>query len=113
MTNYLSLINLRLGNFVAWRLEHVLRSSNEKADDLAAIATSLPIKETLLLLVYYQLESSITTNRVNEIDETCPSWMTPVASYLSSGELPNNRAEAHKVQVQAARFSLINSQLYK
>ena len=71
MTKYVSLINLRLGSFVAWRLEHVPRSSNEKVDALAVVAASLPIKETMLL--YYQPESSITTNWVNEIDETRPS----------------------------------------
>ena len=57
MTKYVSLINLRLGSFVAWQLEHVPRSSNEKVNALAVIASSLPIKETMLLLVYYQLES--------------------------------------------------------
>ena len=73
MTKYVSLVNLRLESFTAWRLEHVLRNSKEKADALVAIATSLPIKETVLLLVYYLLGSSITTSRVNEIDETGPS----------------------------------------
>ena len=73
----------------------------------------LIIKEIVLLLVYYQLESSITVNRVNEIDEMGLSWMTPIARYLGSGELPDNRVEAHKIQVQAARFSLIKGQLYK
>ena len=42
MTKYVSLINLRLGIFVAWRLEHVPRSSNKKADALAGVAASLP-----------------------------------------------------------------------
>ena len=109
MAKYVSLINLWLGSFAAWRLEHVPRSSNEKTDALAVVATSLPIKEIVLLPVYYQPESSITTSRVNEVDETSPSWMTLVARYLSSGELPDNRAKALKIQVQAARFSLINS----
>ena len=99
MTKYVSLINLRLGSFAAWRLEHVSRSSNEKADALAVVAVSLPIKETVLLPAYYQLESSITTNRVNEVDEKGHSWMTPVVCYLSSGELLGNGAEAHKIQV--------------
>ena len=94
-------------------MEHVPRSSNEKADALVAVAASLPIKEIMLLPVYYQPESLITTNRVNEIDETGPSWMTHVARYLSSEELPDSRAEARKIQVQAARFTLINGQLYK
>ena len=92
MTKYVSLVTLRLGNFVAWRLEHVSRDLNERADPLAVVVASLPIKETMLLPVYYQPKSSITTNRVNEIDEVCPSWMTPIVCYLSSDELPDNRA---------------------
>ena len=43
------LINLRLGSFAAWQLEHVPRSSNEKADALAIIVASLLVKETMLL----------------------------------------------------------------
>ena len=73
MTKYVNLVNLRLGSFIAWRLEHVSRNSNGKADALEAVVVSLPIKETVLLPVYYQPEPSITTNQVNEIDETCPS----------------------------------------
>ena len=53
MGKYVSLINLRLGSFVAWRLEHVPRNSNEKTDALAIVVVSLPIKETVLLPVYY------------------------------------------------------------
>ena len=113
MTKYVSLVNQQLGNFVAWQLKHVLRDLNDKADALAAVAASLPIKETVLLPIYYQPELSITTNRVNEIDKACPSWMTPIVHYLNSGELSDNRAEAHKIQVQTARFSLVNGRLYK
>ena len=108
MAKYVSLINLLLGSFEAWQLEHVPRNYNEKSDALAVVVASLPIKEIVLLPVYYQPKSSITTNWVNEVDETDPSWMTPVVRYLSLWELSDNRAEAHKIQVQAARFSLIN-----
>ena len=113
MTKYVSLVNLRLGSFIAWRLEHVPRDSNEKADALAAMAVSLPIKKMVLLPIYYHPKSSITTNRVNDIDEASPSWMTPIVRYLISGELLDNKAEAHKIQVQAAWFSLMNGKLYK
>ena len=77
-------------------------------DALAAVATSLPTKETMLLLIYYQLESSIVASWVNEIEEACPSWITPIVRYLRLGELSNSRVEAHKIQVQAARFSFVN-----
>ena len=97
MTKYVSLVNLRLGNFVAWQLEHVSRDSNEKVDTLAVVVASLLIKETVLLPVYYNPESLITTNWVNKIDEACSSCITLIVLYLSSGELPDNRAEAHKI----------------
>ena len=113
MTKHVNMVTLRLGKFVAWRLEHVSRNSKEKADALAVVATSLPINATMLLSVYYQQESSITTNRVNEVDKACPSWMTPIVCYLSSGKLPDDKAKAHKTQVKAARFSLVNDQLKK
>ena len=96
MTKYVSPVTLPLGNFVAWRLEHISRDSNEKAHAMAVVAASLLIKSIVLLPVYYQLEPSITTNLVNEINEACSSWMTSIVRYLSSGELLDNRAEAYK-----------------
>ena len=99
MTRYVSLVNLHLGSFTAWQLEHVLRNSNEKENALAIIAASQPIKEIGLLPMYYLQESLITTSRVNEIDEMGPSWMTPIVRYLSSRELLDNKAEAYKIQV--------------
>ena len=99
MVRYVSLVKQRLGSFAAWKLEHIPRDSNKKTDALAVVAASIPIKETVFLPVYYQLSSSITTDRVSKIDEACPSWLTPIMHYLSSGELLDNRVEAHKILV--------------
>ena len=33
--------------------------------------------------------------------------------YINMGELPNDRNKAHKIQIQSARFSLVNGQLFK
>ena len=113
MVRYASLVKKRLGSFAAWKLEHIPRDLNEKADALATVVASIPINETVFLLVYYQPASSITTDQLSQIDEACPSWLTPIMHYLSSGELSDNRVEAYKIQVQEARFSFINMQLYK
>ena len=83
MIKYVCLVKLRLGSFVAWKLKHTPRDSNEKVDALAVVAVSFPIKEMVFFLVYYQPTSSITTNQVNEIDQACSSWMTPIVHYLS------------------------------
>ena len=58
---------------MAWKLEHIPRGSNEKADALAVVVASLTTKETVLLPVYYQPESSIAAKLVNEIEEAYPS----------------------------------------
>ena len=77
------------------------------------MATSLPVKETIYLPIYYQLSSSIQHAQVSQIEEAPPSWMDPIRLYIATGELPNDRSEAHKIQIQSARFSLVDDQLYK
>ena len=113
MVKYASLVKQWLGSFTAWKLEHIPRDSNEKSDALATVAASILIRETMFHPVSYQPASSIMTNQVSQIDEESPSWLTLIMRYLSSGKLLDNRIEAHKIQVQAARFSLVNGQLYK
>ena len=73
MARYVGLVKQQLGSFAAWRLEHIPRDSNERADALAVVATSIPITETVFLPIYYQSTSSITTDRVSQKDEVDPS----------------------------------------
>ena len=42
-----------------------------------------------------------------------PGWMHEIMKYIQMGELPNDEKHAHKIRVQAARFTLINSSLYR
>ena len=65
MANYVSLVKQRLGSFSSWKLEHIPRDCNEKADALAVVATSLLMTETVFLPIYYQLDLSIVTTRVS------------------------------------------------
>ena len=113
MAKYVSLVKQRLGSFSAWKLEHIPRDYNEKADVLATVAASLPMIETVFLPIYYQPDSSIITTRVSQVDVVSPSWMDPKVQYINTGELPNERDKAHKIQIQSARFSLVNGQLFK
>ena len=39
--------------------------------------------------------------------------MDPIIHYIGTGELPREKDKAQKVQVQSARFSLIDGQLFK
>ena len=113
MEKYVSRVKQHLNSFPVWKLEHVPRDSNEKADALASVAASLPITETIFLPIYYQSASSIASPQVNLVNKAPPSWMDPITLYLSTGQLPTERNKAHKLQNQAARFSLIDGQLFK
>ena len=113
MAKYVALAKQHLAVFSTWKLEHVPRDSNEKAYTLADVVASLLITETIFLPVYYQPESSVAIIRVNQVGETSPYWMDPISQYINTGELLNKKDKAQKVQVQSARFSLIDGQLFK
>ena len=108
-----SLVKQKLSILIAWKLEHVSRDSNERASALAAVAASFPIKETIYLPIYYQSGSSILHTQVSQVEESSLSWMDPIRLYIATGELPDDRSMAHKIQNQSARFSLVDRQLYK
>ena len=77
------------------------------------MAASLPIIETIFLPIYYHPVSSIASPQVNQVDKNPPSWMDSISLYLSIGQLPGERDKAHKLQVQSARFSLVDGKLFK
>ena len=77
------------------------------------MAASFLIRETIFLPIYYQLDSSILHAQVCQIEKVPSSWMDPIRLYIATGELPNDRDKAHKVQIQSARFSVVDGQLYK
>ena len=108
MEKYASLIKQKLSTLTTSKLEHISRDSNERADALAVVAVSLPITETIYLPIYYQPGSSILHTQVSQVEESPPSWMDPIRLYIAIGELPDDRSRVHKVQIQAARFSLVD-----
>ncbi|RVW82262.1 Retrovirus-related Pol polyprotein from transposon 17.6 [Vitis vinifera] len=95
----------------------LVRAGNRHADALAGIAASLPIKEAILLPIYVQANPSVAENSTcNTIEATQTDnqeWTQDIAEYLWTGTLPKDLKQAHKIRVQAARFTLIGGHLYK
>nr|CAN82844.1 hypothetical protein VITISV_005761 [Vitis vinifera] len=93
------------------------RTDNRRANALAGIAASLPIKEAILLPIHVQTNPSVAGNSTcNTIEATQASdqeWTGNIAEYLWTGTLPGDPKQAHKIRVQAARFTLIGRHLYK
>ena len=96
MAKYVSLVKKRLGSFSAWKLEHIPRDCNEKANAFATVAASLPMIETVFLPIYYQPNSSIITTRVSQVDEVSSSWMDHIV-YISTWE--NSQMKGTKLTI--------------
>ncbi|RVW58115.1 Pro-Pol polyprotein [Vitis vinifera] len=81
------------------------------ADALAGIAASLPIKEAILLPIHVQANPSVvedsTCNTIEANQTDDQEWTHNIAEYLRAGTLPEDPKQAHKIRVQAARFTLI------
>ena len=113
MEKYASLTKQKLSTLTTWILEHIPRHSNERVDALAVVAASLPVTETIYLPIYYQPGSSILHTQVSQVKESPPSWMDPIRLYIATRKLPDDRGMAYKIQIQPARFSLVDGKFYK
>ncbi|RVW13311.1 hypothetical protein CK203_088988 [Vitis vinifera] len=66
--------------------ERVPREENEKADALAGITVTLPIKEAVMLPVYLKVAPSITPEPVCNTSHTDSGWMLNIMKYLQTRE---------------------------
>ena len=64
------------------------------------------------LTIKFQYILSIDILEVQQIDGEA-NWTTPVVSYLKEGLLPENKEEAQKLKIRAAKFVLMDKVLYK
>ncbi|WKA09087.1 hypothetical protein VitviT2T_026765 [Vitis vinifera] len=117
MARYLAKVRDTLQQFTEWAIEKIKRTDNRRADAMAGIAASLPIKEAILLPIHVQPNPSIpeisTCNTIKEPQADGREWMYDITEYIRAGTLPGDFKQAHKVRVQAARFTLIGGHLYK
>ena len=117
MARYLAKVRDTLQRFTEWTIEKIKRIENGRANALAGIAASVPIKETILLPIHVQTNPSVaeasTYNTIEANQANSQEWAEDILRYLRTGALPEEPKQAHKTRVQAARFTLIGGHLYK
>ncbi|KAL6319224.1 hypothetical protein AAG906_013898 [Vitis piasezkii] len=114
MARYLAKVRNTLQQFTEWTIEKIKRADNGRADALAGIAASLPIKEAILLPVHVQASPSVaeksTCNTIEASQTNDQEWTHDITEYLRTGTLPGDPKQAHKIRVQAACFTTIGAQ---
>ncbi|KAL6322060.1 hypothetical protein AAG906_003460 [Vitis piasezkii] len=95
----LSNVQANLEKLSEWVVKRIPSTENVQANALAGIATTLLVKEAILLPIYLQVASSIVVAPICSASETGISWMHEIETYLLIGNLPKENKHAHKIWV--------------
>ncbi|RVW83256.1 hypothetical protein CK203_039612 [Vitis vinifera] len=80
------MVESRLEKLDEWVIRQVSCEENGKANTLARIVATLPIKEAVMLPVYLKVAPLITPERVCNTSQTNLGWMLNIVKYLRTGE---------------------------
>ncbi|XP_073120816.1 uncharacterized protein [Henckelia pumila] len=115
MLGYLTQVNELLSRLDNYDVKKIPRVENESADCLAKLASSLANIDNrkITFLTYGKEEDDGSYFTIFYADSEEPSWKYEIIAYLMRGNLPANQIEARKLRVRAARFTIIDGELYK
>ena len=88
------------------------RDQNTEADKIARSASAHNPGDMRNWKLEEQNSPSITEFQTFSIQNSS-GWMNPILSFLRDGRLPPNPEEVWKIQKRAARFTILNDELYK
>ena len=99
MAQYLSNVQANLEKLSEWVVKRIPRTKNVQVDALSRIATTLPMKEAVLLPIYLQVSFSIAAPPIYSASETGISWMHEIETYILIGKPSEENKQAHKIRV--------------
>ena len=114
MQRYLEKIQVILHRFKEWTMQHIPREQNSEADALANLGSSVEGEEINPGTTVHLLNTAI-ENRHAEIYTMGLTWdwRNKYIDYLRDGKLPNDPKESRSLRTKAARFCLVDGQLYR
>ncbi|XP_021991624.1 uncharacterized protein LOC110888405 [Helianthus annuus] len=113
MALYLSQAKTLLQTFYSYKVHHINRSENKPADALSKLASTSFQHLTKDVRIEVLSNPSVPLREVSVIQTGTTSWMTPIIMYLQSGILPENKAEARKIQYKAEHYQMADGILYR
>ncbi|XP_062088902.1 uncharacterized protein LOC133795468 [Humulus lupulus] len=95
-------------------IKQIPRDQNVQADALANLGSSIEATEEKKIMLVYLEWPAVWKGHQEALDvQQTRSWMDPIIDYLREDKLPENKMEACKLRVKAARFSIIEGTLYR
>ncbi|XP_025661266.1 uncharacterized protein [Arachis hypogaea] len=90
-------------------VQHVPRKRNTRADLLSKLASTKPGTGNRSLIQGITKEPAVALH----LTKTSPSWMDPITDFLKNGKLPRDGKEAKALRREAAKYTVIQDQLFK
>ena len=112
MQKYLKLVNQLASTFLHTEFIQIPRDQNTEADKVARSALAHNPGDTNDWKLEEQNSPSIRELQTFSIQNSS-GWTSPILSFLRDGRLPLNPEEARKIKKHAARFTVLNDELYK
>ena len=109
MKRYLDKVKWLVKKFKEANFVQVPRKENIEANALAKAALA---EEAMVEYDKVQYMSSIDIPEVQQIEGE-ENWITPIVVYLKDGRLLEDKNEARKLRIKAAKYVLIDEVLYK
>ncbi|XP_072083612.1 uncharacterized protein [Arachis hypogaea] len=90
-------------------VQHVLRERNTRADLLSKLASTKPGVGNRSLIQGMIKEPAVALH----LTKIGPSWMDPITDFLENGKLPEDEKEAKALRREAAKYAIIQGQLFR
>ncbi|XP_025678902.1 uncharacterized protein [Arachis hypogaea] len=109
LQKYLEKVRELTGEFEEISVHHVSRERNTRADLLSKLASTKPGAGNRSL-IQDLIKEPVITLHLTRVD---PSWMDPITDFWESGKLPKDGKSARALRREAAKYAIIQGQLFK
>ncbi|KAL2243318.1 UNVERIFIED_CONTAM: Gag-Pol polyprotein [Sesamum indicum] len=102
-----------MGKFGRCSVLQVPRVENDKADALSKFGAAMDGIRDRKITALVREQSALASRTEVQVVSEAGSWMNEIVRYLEDGTLPSDPVAAKRVRFRAARFTLLEGQLYK
>ncbi|KAL2226838.1 UNVERIFIED_CONTAM: Retrovirus-related Pol polyprotein from transposon [Sesamum indicum] len=113
MTQYKETVHRLMGKFSRCSILQVPRIENDKADALSKFGAAMDGIRDRKITALIREQSALASRTEVQVVSEAGSWMNEIVRYLEEGTLPSDPIAAKRVKFRAARFTLLEDQLYK
>ncbi|XP_020963402.1 uncharacterized protein LOC110265013 [Arachis ipaensis] len=109
LQKYLERVKELSKQFEEVMVQHVPRERNTRADLLSKLASTKPGTGNRSLIQGITREPAVALH----LTEISPSWMDSITDFLQNSKLPGSEKEAKMLRREAAKYTVIQGQLFK